>query len=1450
MCKKLTYLALALVFGLATSVPAAKIIWVSDNKNPTNNIPADQGWVDLLSAQGHTVDYTNVTVNTGYWNNIDTDSAKLAALNAADLIIVSRDLNSGSYANNATEITRWNTDIKKPVMLMVAHVARNTDRWRWVQGTQADATPTLQAVNTTHPIFNGVTLNANNQVSILTGICSISNATSAGNGILIATRADNSNVWIVEWPKGTEYYSGSGYTAGARRMLFCGGGTAASGPDGSNNFNNEGQTMFLNAVNYLINFKQLKAYSPNPSNGAQNVRPTSLTWSAGDTAAAHDVYFGYDATAVTNATTSSTEYRDQKGTGDTSYIPGALLLPATTHYWRIDEIEEGGTAQKGDVWSFTTPGLKAYNPSPANGSKYVDPNADLSWSAGFKAKTLSAHDVYLGTDATAVANADTSSPEFKINRSSSSWDPGTLANDTTYYWRIDEHNTDNSVTKGDVWSFKVIPVITITDPNLVGWWKLDEVQGTKAIDWSGHAKDGTLQGSAQWVTGYDGNGVSLATVNDYVELPTGLVTTARGAVCVWIKTTQTGTGMIFYGSDGTSGDGFGTQNELHLNMNNVGGTAGNAEFWLTGSPSVQFNIGRAVNDNTWHHFAATWDTTGGIQLYLDGTMMASATNTGTNFNLSGRIRLGRPNDATRNYTGSLDDVRLYNKALTANDIKQVMRIDVKLAWNPSPAHGSILPLGTSASLSWSKGDFASIHDVYFGTDQTTVEDATTSTAGIYKGRQVAANYTPPGTLKPLQTYYWRIDEYNTDTTISKGRVWRFSIANYIIVDNFEDYNDSYPRRIWENWIDGWGTLDPPPGIPGNGTASTVGYATSPFAEQTYVHSGKQAMPMDYDNTRTPYYSETDRTFATPQNWTSNGVKALSLWFRGWPASTGSFTEAPAGTYTITATGTDIWDVTRPRETWFHDEFHYAYQTVSGATITAIARVESIVNTNVWAKAGVMLRDSLDANSPHVSIYMTPGSGTSLQYRTTAGAASSSTTTAGITTPRYVKLEVDTAGARGYYSDDGITWIQVGTQQTIYMTAPMYIGLAVTSHNAAATTTAKFTNVSITGGAGVWGHQDIGIKSNIAGPLYVALQDSTLSKTAVITHPDPNAALNGTYQEWNIPLSSFTGINPAAIKKIIIGVGNRSSPTPGGAGTIYIDDIRVYRPRCFPGLIKPPADFDNSCVVDYPDIGILTDNWLIQDYQVTPVTPSDANLEAWYRFENNAQDSSGKNRHGDPCNTPTYTTGKVGTAINLNGTNQSVDSHRTPSQIGLGGSAPKTVCAWVYTRAFNNGGIFDMGDNVNAQNYSLRTMADPNMWRAQRYGYPTYDFDFEYPSVNAWVHMALVYDGVNQSWAYADGILVGSQTATLNTANTRTFGIGLWSGNYFNGLIDEVRVYSRALTQGEVASLAGKTTPFTQTLYRLLTPQDPAINMYNDGVIDLKDYALVADTWLDELLWPQ
>jgi alpha-tubulin suppressor-like RCC1 family protein len=204
---------------------------------------------------------------------------------------------------------------------------------------------------------------------------------------------------------------------------------------------------------WTFSTKGLKAYSPSPADSATNQPKSILRWNAGETATAHNVYFGTDATAVENAETSSAEFLG-KTTLLSSTAAVALQKPSTTYYWRIDEIEaDGVTIHKGDIWSFTTAGLKAHSPSPSDNALLVDPNAPLSWGPGFTARY---HEVYLGTDRTAVENANTSSPLYK-GRKTPPYTPGNLTNSTWYYWRVDEVESVQTIKyKGDVWQFKTI----------------------------------------------------------------------------------------------------------------------------------------------------------------------------------------------------------------------------------------------------------------------------------------------------------------------------------------------------------------------------------------------------------------------------------------------------------------------------------------------------------------------------------------------------------------------------------------------------------------------------------------------------------------------------------------------------------------------------------------------------------------------------------------------------------------------------------------------------------------------------------------------------------------------------------------------------------------------------------------------------------------------------------
>ena len=179
-----------------------------------------------------------------------------------------------------------------------------------------------------------------------------------------------------------------------------------------------------------------KAYNPNPAHGAPLVSLSTLpSWSAGRYADSHDVYFG------TNPDPSADFQGNQI---ETTYDPG-ILSSETTYYWRIDERNENG-ATVGDVWSFTTgtdlTPQKAGNPFPADSAIAVFMTSLLNWTAG---SGTTSHEVYFGT------NPDPSS-DFQGNQIETTYDPGTLVNNTTYYWRIDEKN-EYGTTIGDLWSF-------------------------------------------------------------------------------------------------------------------------------------------------------------------------------------------------------------------------------------------------------------------------------------------------------------------------------------------------------------------------------------------------------------------------------------------------------------------------------------------------------------------------------------------------------------------------------------------------------------------------------------------------------------------------------------------------------------------------------------------------------------------------------------------------------------------------------------------------------------------------------------------------------------------------------------------------------------------------------------------------------------------------------------
>ncbi|UCG49221.1 MAG: hypothetical protein JSU94_05445, partial [Phycisphaerales bacterium] len=1100
---------------------------------------------------------------------------------------------------------------------------------------------------------------------------------------------------------------------------------------------------------------QVSARDPVPVDQAVNVGKYDnyglLSWTAGATAAWHNVYFG------TNPAPGPAEFRSHQPAANTFYMPDSypatMRQPQTTYCWRIDEEEPNGATHTGDVWSFTTAPAQAFNPFPADNAENIFVEIELAWNSGFNAMT---HDVYFGTDADAVENADKASLEYKASQTSQTFSPGTLDRGTIYYWRIDE--VEAATVKGSVWSFSTLPFIAVEDPNMVVHYMFNEGQGARAVDWSGHENHGTLFNTPEWSEpSAIGDGMLTMDSDDYVAIENlSYLGTSYPelTVCAWIRVSGGGDQVIA---------SFDRNEYWRLEINGNGAGTGQVG-WDVMTNSGQMDTGSVtrVDDGQWHHVTGVFDN-GAMTIYIDGIPEPSFSGGATMG--SGNLRYGfvgvgseagsfnGSRGPTSWFYGDIDDFRIYDKALSQADIKQAMRGDPKKAWDPTPANASVTTIVNARTLTWRPGDEAVQHNVYLGTDRTAVENADTSTAGIYRGLQANTSYTPPEEIVWGSTYYWRIDEKNSDSSITTGLVWTFTVADHLVIDNMEDYNDYTPHRIFEWWLDGfgYGTPTTPPHYPGNGTGSIVGYAADPFAETNIVHGGGQAMPYFFNNNLgTLKYSESTRRLIYPRNWTEEGVKALSLWYRGYPASEGGFDYNMAtGTFTVRGSGTDIWNVTAPRQTGYHDEFHFVYQTLTGPG-TIVARVESVQNTNGWAKAGVMIRDTLDANSVHSMVVVTPSQGVSWQRRIDTGGASAHDTTGGIAAPQWVRLSRDADGlVTGEYSADGSTWTTLGTPLTIAMNTPMYIGLCLTSHNAAATCEAVFSNVSFPAGTptGPWASRDIGIISNDPEKMYVAISNSN-GTTGVVYHPDANAILTNSWTEWNIPLTEFSnqGVVLTDVNDIRLGFGTRGGVTPGGSGTAYFDDIRLYRGRCFPALIKPAGDFSNNCVVDFPDLEIMVDNWLISNWQVSPTDPGTTGLVASYSFEFNLVDSAG-GHNGDPCGTTTgYAGGVSGQALSLDGT-----AYVNVGSVGIDSNDARTIAGWVKATApaasiagWTNCFGFT-GPSGGSRHFDIERRGGQDFYCIHVYGWERNlaPLDLE------WHHLAATYDGVTIK-GYGDG----------------------------------------------------------------------------------------------------
>jgi len=376
---------------------------------------------------------------------------------------------------------------------------------------------------------------------------------------------------------------------------------------------------------------------------------------------------------------------------------------------------------------------------------------------------------------------------------------------------------------------------------------------------------------------------------------------------------------------------------------------------------------------------------------------------------------------------------------------------------------------------------------------------------------------------------------------------------------------------------------------------------------------------------------------------------------------------------------------------------------------------------------------------------------------------------------------------------------------------------------------------------LWFYGDAG---NDIEPMWVKLTDQ-VGGSGKVTYgdygEDPNDLKDPSWQEWNIALSDF-GVDLTQVKDISIGFGDESNrTTPGGSGVVFFDDIRLYTPRCI--LSKRSDDFARvdyveDCVVDYKELKVMAEDWLVE-----AVGPGDANLVAWYEFDGDADDSSGNGNHGTVVGDPQWVTGQINGALQFDGTDDYVNIDDYKGITATNDVQPAfSIACWLKTNGDGAMVSWGSGDGAPVGGQYITFRIDGGRLRVE-HGAGNLRGN-TYVNDGKWHHCALtVVKGGNlrvpNTILYVDGqedtVFSGSDNIFNLTADVDvSIGTQGWytTGRFFDGVIDDVRIYNAVLTDVEILGLL-----------------DLRTDLHEDMKIDFKDFAVLADMWLDEQLYP-
>ena len=722
--------------------------------------------------------------------------------------------------------------------------------------------------------------------------------------------------------------------------------------------------------------------------------------------------------------------------------------------------------------------------------------------------------------------------------------------------------------------FVLVSVLTSTaKAELIGWWTFDEGSGNTAFDSSDKGNDGILgpEGDPQWVDGIIGGAIELDGNDDYIAIDSIADDLADNnfTVSAWIKTTA-GEGNVIGANDSGSGHQF------------IFGVTGSGTLLVEAHSSVN-SYPPVINDGEWHFIAYIRDGTTAYA-YTDGELVGTETPDG---NPAGQVRwsIGQEWDSSPSdeFTGLVDDVHFYNHPLVQDEIIRVMEgKGFALSSRPEPADGAFI-YNIMVSLSWKPGGFAASHDIYLGENFDDVNDGTGDT---FQGNQVDTLFAVgvsgapyPDGLIPGTTYYWRIDEVNEAEPNSpwKGDVWSFIIPSktayapdpadesefvelnlrlswaegfdaklhYIVFgDDFDEVsNDAVGMPIGDNTSYNPGPLK---------MAKTYYWRVDEF-DGTDTHKGQvwSFTTIGAVSGPNPADGAVDVKPSVILTWDAGSVATSHQVYFGTDADAvkNATTDSPEykGSQVL---GNESYD---PNKLMLNTTYFWRIVEINGADPDSPwpGKVWSFTTGNFFViddfesynsednQIWITWHDGIGFGGPGVEPYFAGNlTGAIVGDEDTFSYTEETIVHSGNQSMPYFYDN----NKQGYsnYSEAELTldyprdWTQQGVDKLVIW----FNGNTLSSLN--------FKRVS----------------NNDAEPLYVAVSNTT-GEPAIVVYDNPAATQIGVWTEWVILLQNFAdqGIDLTDVDRIVIGVGTRgNTTTPGGAGKMFIDDIRLYQPK--------------------------------------------------------------------------------------------------------------------------------------------------------------------------------------------------------------------------------------------------------------------------------------------------